>query len=306
MRLSDFLNDVGRPAAFYPGLARALGDIKEAIFICQMSYWKEKGGDPDGWIYKTSEELEKETALSYKEQTNVRKGLVEKGLLEERYSRTEHLMYFRVNWTALNDLWEEHLTNGHMPKGQVASDQREGGTLPKVSSLKGTTYITQETTQTRAGNSFQDINAIPFCDYPENLREMAFEVCKLYFLDAPEKPKRGKAGQYAFWVLSLTDLVSAAGEQGVLALREQRADFEAYMEKHSGIAPFTVAGPQSLINAVRGKAAQMRDPKFSKPMERPEFKRLPPEEPKTYVPNPLKKPAILTNRARATAIGPDG
>src|SRR3990172_3614999 len=67
MRLSDFLVGVGRPVAYYPGMARALGDMKESVFVCQMAYWKDKGDDPEGWIYKTAEEIEQETALSYKE-----------------------------------------------------------------------------------------------------------------------------------------------------------------------------------------------------------------------------------------------
>lgn len=161
MKLSEFLEGVGRPVAYYPGLARVLGDMKEAVFVCQMAYWKDKGSDPDGWIYKSSEEIEAETALSYKEQINIRAGLETKNLLESWYERTEHRMYFRVNWDALNTLWDKHMTDGHMPVGHVPSDQREDedmtdgqvppdqkadGTLPKVSSLKGTTENTHEIT----------------------------------------------------------------------------------------------------------------------------------------------------------------
>jgi hypothetical protein len=134
VKLSDFLTDLGRPVAYYPELARALDDVKEAIFICQMAYWKGKEQDPDGWIYKSSEEIERETALSYKEQRNVRAGLLAKKLLTEWNSRTEHKLYFKINWDAVNALWEGHLTKGHMPKGQMPPDQREDGTLPKVNS----------------------------------------------------------------------------------------------------------------------------------------------------------------------------
>jgi len=53
MKLSDFLFNIGRPVAFYPGLVKALGSMKQAVFICQMAYWKDKGSDPDGWIVAT-------------------------------------------------------------------------------------------------------------------------------------------------------------------------------------------------------------------------------------------------------------
>ena len=69
--------------AYYPGLARALGDVKEAVFVCQLAYWRGKEQDPDGWIYKTREEIEQETALTYKEQLHVRDSLKGKKLLEE-------------------------------------------------------------------------------------------------------------------------------------------------------------------------------------------------------------------------------
>jgi DnaD/phage-associated family protein len=146
MKLSDFLFNIGRPVAFYPGLVKALGSMKQAVFICQMAYWKDKGSDPDGWIYKTSEEIETETSLTYKEQITVRAALVEKGTLQERYARTEHQMYFRVDWDVVNAIWDEHLTNGHMPKGKVAPDQKSTGILPEVISLNSNTYITTENT----------------------------------------------------------------------------------------------------------------------------------------------------------------
>lgn len=154
MKLSDFLFNIGRPVAFYPSLVKALGDRNEAIFICQMAYWRGKGDDKDGWIYKTSEDIEGETSLTYKEQANVRRGLVENGLLEERYARTEHMMYYRVNWDAVNAKWEQ-FTDGHMPDGQVALDQREGTTLPKGSSLNSNTETTQETTH-RTGSGLSE------------------------------------------------------------------------------------------------------------------------------------------------------
>jgi len=62
----------------------------------------------------------------------VRAGLRTKMLLEDHYSRTEHKMYFRIDWDAVDAYWEGYLTKGHMPKGQMVSDKREDGTLPKV------------------------------------------------------------------------------------------------------------------------------------------------------------------------------
>lgn len=155
MKLSDFLLNIGKPVAFYPGLVKALGSMKQAVFICQMAYWKDKGIDPDGWIYKTAEEIEEETSLTYKEQITVRAALVEKKALQERYARTEHQMYFRVDWDVVNSIWDEHLTNGHMPKSKVASAQRSTGILPTVISLNSNAENTQKNTH-RAGSGLSE------------------------------------------------------------------------------------------------------------------------------------------------------
>lgn len=152
MKLSDFLSDVGRPIAFYPSLVKALGDRNEAIFICQMSYWRGKGEGKDDWIYKSTEEIESETSLTYKEQKNVRDGLLKKGLLEERYARSEHTMYYRIVWDKVNETWEQ-FTIGQLPNGRVAVAQREGGSLPLVNSLNSNTENTQENTQESIQNA---------------------------------------------------------------------------------------------------------------------------------------------------------
>lgn len=141
MRLSDFLTDVGRPVAYYPGLRKITGSTNATIFLCQFVYWTGKESAGDGWIYKTSEEIESETGLSYKEQTTAREKLVTAGLIEEKYARLEHQMYFRVNLDTLNDKWGNakpetpELTNGKMAKS------------PLGSSLNSNSETTTETTQ---------------------------------------------------------------------------------------------------------------------------------------------------------------
>ena len=68
MKLTDFLSGVGRPVAYYPSLRRITGSTNATIFLCQLIYWKGKEADPNGWLYKESDEIEVETGLSYGEQ----------------------------------------------------------------------------------------------------------------------------------------------------------------------------------------------------------------------------------------------
>ena len=105
MKLTDFLQDVGRPIAYYPGLRRITGSVTATILLCQFVYWRGKESDLSGWLYKTAADIEQETGLSYDEQKTARAKLKECGLIEEHYARLDHQMRFRVNLEAVNQKW---------------------------------------------------------------------------------------------------------------------------------------------------------------------------------------------------------
>lgn len=73
-----------KPIAFYPQIARELGDIASAIYYQQLYYWSDKGKRDDGWIYKSVKEIEEETTLSRFQQDRSRKLLIKKGYLEAK------------------------------------------------------------------------------------------------------------------------------------------------------------------------------------------------------------------------------
>ncbi|MDE1944802.1 MAG: hypothetical protein KGI03_00820 [Patescibacteria group bacterium] len=164
MRLSDSLKQLGRPVVFYPKLAEVFG-IHESIFISHFVYWSDKGIDPEGWIYKSAEEIEQETGLSYEQQRRVRKALsgsrigakgrkVARPLLEpvlmERYDRTDHRMFFRIDFEALDRVFSQGslfpLLEGHMDNVQVPPGLSPTGTrtLSKSSISKSTTKSTSK------------------------------------------------------------------------------------------------------------------------------------------------------------------
>lgn len=76
-----------KPIAFYPDLARLLGNIEAAIYYQQLYYWSDKGSREDGFIYKTKDEIEEETTLSRFQQDRCRKQLEENGWLETKLVR---------------------------------------------------------------------------------------------------------------------------------------------------------------------------------------------------------------------------
>ena len=173
--VASIIRRLEKPIILYPGLARKVG-INEALFLNQLIFWTPSCADPDGWIYKSSEDIERETTLSYDQQRRVRANLVELGLIREEYRRTEHLMYFLVVDHAVNTLLDGggHLNGGgqsigrltdaqggHLGKPQVVSEETSGGTLENLSSIKGTESTSKNTTERTVGHTGLDVPSKP-------------------------------------------------------------------------------------------------------------------------------------------------
>jgi hypothetical protein len=86
-------------------LIHAIG-AKGAILVAQLFYWSGRQQSEDGWIYKTQVDLEKETGLSRHEQNKCVEDLKKKNVLETRYDRLDHRLYYRVNRDALDAIME--------------------------------------------------------------------------------------------------------------------------------------------------------------------------------------------------------
>jgi hypothetical protein len=125
MRFADFLEDIGGYVSFHPSLTKLCGSTNANIFLSNIFSWTGKGSHPDGWIYKSSQEIEADTGLTYKEQANARKQLVSRGFLEEMHKRFEHKLYFRINKDSFSDSWEsEKLVFAKVPKVISGKSQR--------------------------------------------------------------------------------------------------------------------------------------------------------------------------------------
>ncbi|MEI5998257.1 hypothetical protein H3V53_13895 [Paraburkholderia bengalensis] len=103
MKLADLLREIGRPIAYHPGLAPKLGGVNAAVLFGQLFYWQARTQNPLG-VFKTADELEEETGLSYEEQRTARKALRARGVLVETNKRLEHKLYFRIDEDALEAL----------------------------------------------------------------------------------------------------------------------------------------------------------------------------------------------------------
>jgi hypothetical protein len=148
--LSEAMKRLGRPVVFYPFLAKLIG-MEEAILLAQLVYWTPRSRNEHGWVFKSAEDLENETSLTYRQQRRVREELCTYGLLQERYSREEHRLYLRVVPEAIDRLASEsqapdETSGAHTTTGQVPHDETSQGTLRNVTSYKET-ETTSEITQ---------------------------------------------------------------------------------------------------------------------------------------------------------------
>ena len=159
MKLTDFLSDVGRPVAYYPSLTKITGGVTSTLFLCQLLYWRGKGVDSEGWIYKTQEELTEETGLSRREQESARKSLIEKGLLEEHYARLDHKLFYRLNLEQLNNLWDSTIPNVTVPPVVAFGN---GGNVHSA----------------MAESAIRDVRKPPFVPYTETTPETTPESTK--------------------------------------------------------------------------------------------------------------------------------
>lgn len=138
MRLSESLKQLGHPVAYYPVLARVFG-MEESVFIAQLVYWTGKQDNPEGWIYKTSEDMQEETGLSYEQQLRVRRVLggvktesvrskrmkqaYFETIVESRWDPNQHLMWYRVDFEALDRAFSNSLF-GELEEGGIPCNPR--------------------------------------------------------------------------------------------------------------------------------------------------------------------------------------
>lgn len=114
-----------RPVAYHPMIAHILGGVKEALFVCQLLYWHDKGKLLDGWIWKTQREWTEETGLSRYEQEGARKRLIEKGVLEEKLKGIPATLHYRLDLDCLYELteeWHRHKLDCGKPANLIAEN----------------------------------------------------------------------------------------------------------------------------------------------------------------------------------------
>ncbi len=136
-----------RPIVFHSVFSRVLGGVNAAIFFQQIYYWSDKGSREDGYIYKTKNDIEKETTLTTKQQDWVRRPLEKTGVLKTQLikvngSPTLHykvsienlyrriMEYYKLSESSISDMTPE------ITKKEAFSSNEEKNLLPSYRGTK--------------------------------------------------------------------------------------------------------------------------------------------------------------------------
>ena len=112
--------------------------LAAGVFLRQLIFWDGKGADPEGWIYKTRDELLEEIGLSQRQQDKARKTLKGLEVLEEdRRTVAPHhhycAMHYRVNLEKLLEVMETpHSTLNQWKRGRRYTKDLESGRFDRL------------------------------------------------------------------------------------------------------------------------------------------------------------------------------
>jgi hypothetical protein len=90
-----------RIVGYSPDLARAVGGATIGLFLSQLLFLSDKGANIDGWVYKSEQEMGRETGLTKREQQTARRKLLALGVIAIMRGGWKNTYHFKVIWEKL-------------------------------------------------------------------------------------------------------------------------------------------------------------------------------------------------------------
>jgi hypothetical protein len=90
-----------RIVGYSPDLARIVGGATIGIFLSQLLFLSDKGANPEGWVYKSEQEMGRETGLTKREQQTARRKLLSLGVIAIMRGGWKNTYHFKVIWEKL-------------------------------------------------------------------------------------------------------------------------------------------------------------------------------------------------------------
>jgi hypothetical protein len=95
-----------RTVGYSPDLARIVGGATTGLFLNQLLFLSDKGANPDGWVYKSEQEMGWETGLTKREQQTARRKLLALGVIAIERRGFKFTYHFKVIWERLYQVIE--------------------------------------------------------------------------------------------------------------------------------------------------------------------------------------------------------
>lgn len=193
-----------RPIAYHPDIARVAGGVKAGVFLSQLLYWSDKGKREDGYIWKTQEEWETETALTRREQEGARKILKAKGLLKEKREGIPAKLHYKINIDLLYILLDELYVQTSMHETAILDDTEQPNSNEQNSQsiTKSTTNYAETTASCPVLSAYeQTFGPMPNKTTSDLLYCDVDEFGETAVIEALQAAKAARANYYA-WVTS--------------------------------------------------------------------------------------------------------
>jgi hypothetical protein len=107
-----------RTVAYSPDLARAVGGATIGLFLSQLLFLSDKGANTDGWVYKSEQEMGRETGLTKREQQTARRKLLALGIIQIVRRGFKFTYHFRIVWERLLQVIEQYQRGQNVPTQQ--------------------------------------------------------------------------------------------------------------------------------------------------------------------------------------------
>jgi hypothetical protein len=98
-KIKDMLPN--RVVGYSPDLARMVGGATTGLFLSQLLFLSDKGANPEGWVYKSEQEMGKEIGPTKREQQTARRKLLSLGVIAIMRGGWKNTYHFKVLWEKL-------------------------------------------------------------------------------------------------------------------------------------------------------------------------------------------------------------
>jgi hypothetical protein len=116
-KIKDLLPN--RVVGYSPDLARAVGGATTGLFLSQLLFLSDKGANPEGWVYKSEQEMGRETGLTKREQQTARRKLLSLGVITIERRGFKFTYHFKVIWQRLYEVIERFQREQNVPTEKV-------------------------------------------------------------------------------------------------------------------------------------------------------------------------------------------